>query len=239
MAYAAYSDQPVIHAEVSIRVAYLRKVAALTMGGLTLSGITSVLTAALIAMVPILSNQIVSLVVIFGSYGLAHYGARSIVFNSSSSGAKLGGFLMGSAAQGVAMGYLILMAALMSLQEFGNPFMLVFQAIGLVGLTTLGMFAYLMTGPRNLSMIGGALSMMFLPMMALMVLSFVFPIGGPIGILLSLVFVGVSAAGLLYQLNQVMHQLPAQMSIEGAYMITMGLLVLFWNVLVLLMRSRR
>ena len=42
--------------------------------------------------------------------------------------------------------------------------------------------------------------------------------------------------GLLYNLNQVMHTLSTDQHIGGAYTITMGLLVLFWNLLVLLMR---
>ena len=54
--------------------------------------------------------------------------------------------------------------------------------------------------------------------------------------LLSAVFVVVSAAGLLYQVNQVIHRLRTDMHIEGAYLITMGVLVLFWNLLSLLMR---
>jgi hypothetical protein len=41
---------------------------------------------------------------------------------------------------------------------------------------------------------------------------------------------------LLYQLNQVLHQLSTKHHIEGAFMITMGLLVLLWNVITLLMR---
>ena len=93
--------------------------------------------------------------------------------------------------------------------------------------------------PRDLSYIGAGLSMLFLPMMILMAVSFVFPIGGPIGILISILFVGVSAAGLLYQMNKVLRELRSDMHVEGAYMITMGILILFWNILVLLMRLQR
>ena len=53
---------------------------------------------------------------------------------------------------------------------------------------------------------------------------------------MSLAFVAFSGAGLLYELNMVMHKMRTDMDVEGAFMITMGLLVLFWNVLVLLMR---
>ena len=36
-----------------------------------------------------------------------------------------------------------------------------------------------------------------------------------------------------------MHKLNTQQHIEGAYMITMGILILFWNILSLLMRLNR
>jgi uncharacterized YccA/Bax inhibitor family protein len=76
-------------------------------------------------------------------------------------------------------------------------------------------------------------------MLALMVISFVFPIGGPFGILLSVVFVGLSAGGLLFNLNQVMHRMSTDMVVPAAYHVTLGMLVLFWNVLSLLMRLQR
>lgn len=248
MAFAAYADAPpVIEVEAPQRVAYLRKVAGLTVAGLAVSGVAALLSAAVIAVVPTLMSPGISLVIIFGSYGIANYVARSVVFSSSSAAGRYGGFFMASIFQGIAMGYLFLTAILMAMQEYGNPFAILFQAMGLVGLTAFGMLMYLMTGPRNLSMLGGALSMMFLPMLALMGLgaaSFYSPtlgamFGGTLGLAISALFVVVSAGGLLYQLNQVLHRLSVHMHVEGAYMVTMGLLILFWNVLVLILRLQR
>jgi len=53
------------------------------------------------------------------------------------------------------------------------------------------------------------------------------------------IFVLVSAAGLLYQLNVVMHEFTEDMPVEGAYTLTIGILVLFWNVLSFLSRLTR
>ena len=53
------------------------------------------------------------------------------------------------------------------------------------------------------------------------------------------VLVLVSAGGLLYQINSVIHKLHTDQHIEGAYLITLSVLVLFWNILVLLMRLNR
>jgi uncharacterized YccA/Bax inhibitor family protein len=64
-------------------------------------------------------------------------------------------------------------------------------------------------------------------------------LGGGIGIALSFLFVGISAAGLLYQVNEVLHNFDTDQHMEAAYTITIGVLVLFWNLLSLLMRLRR
>jgi FtsH-binding integral membrane protein len=103
------------------------------------------------------------------------------------------------------------------------------------------MTAYVWTSPREFSFIGAALSALSLPMLILMGVGLVFPalFGGVFGILISGLFVVISAAGLLYQVNQVFHKLDTRQHIEGAFLIMMGLLVLFWNILVLLMKLNR
>lgn len=231
---AIATAQPLASAPVSARIEYLQRVAALTVGGLGLSALTGILSALVIAMVPALQGRFMSLAIILGSYGIAQYVAPRFVFSGTSS--KWTGFVLGATFQGIAMGYLLLAAVVLSQTALGNPLLLVGQALGLTALTSLGMVAYLWTSPRELSMVRAGLSMMFLPMLLLMGISFVFPIGGPIGIAISALFVVISAAGLLYQTNQVLHQLRSDMHVEGAYLITMGVLVLFWNLLSLLMR---
>jgi FtsH-binding integral membrane protein len=235
MAYPAYSHEtPVADAPAESRIAFLRRVAGLTFVGLSVSALTSMVAASIIMALGLFST-VAQLVIIFGSYAIAHYGARSLVFSESTT-TKYLGFFMGSVFQGIAMGYLVLTAVLMSSDLFGNPFVLIFQALSLVGLTTVGLTAYLLTGPKNLSFIGAGLAALTLPMLALMALTFVFPMNGVVGVLVSLLFVGVSVGGLLYQLNSVMHQLPTRMHVEASYVVMMGVLVLFWNILVLIMR---
>jgi hypothetical protein len=233
------SAVPVRHATEVARAAYLRQVAATTGVGLLVAAMFGLISAATIAMVPMLMGRWVSMFVILGAWGIANYLVRPMVF-SESTATRWVGFLVGSAAEGVAMGYLLLAAALVGARN-GNPFLLFFEAGGLTGLACLGTLAYLSTGPKQLSYVGGILSALSLPMLVLMAVMFVFPsiLGGPIGILLSLVFVGISAVGLLYQANEVIHKLRTDMVIPGAYSITLGLLALFWNILVLLMRLQR
>jgi FtsH-binding integral membrane protein len=192
------------------------------------------LTAA--AGITIFLNQWVSLAIILGSYGIAQWVAPKRVFGEQ----KVLGFGIGAVFEGIAMGYLLLAAMTMGAAQ-GNPLGLVTLALMMTGLTGLGMTAYVWTSPREFSFIGAALSALSLPMLILMGVGLVFPalFGGVFGILISGLFVVISAAGLLYQVNQVFHKLDTRQHIEGAFLIMMGLLVLFWNILVLLMKLNR
>jgi FtsH-binding integral membrane protein len=236
--YAAVAnDVPVLAAGLDERVAFLRKVAVLTVSGLCVAGVSGIVSAGGFMMLGAVSPMF-SMIVVFGAFFAAQYGAQAMV-DRTTGGTQLAAFYGGTVLQGIAMGYLLLAAMLQSIQVFGNPFVFIVQAMGLVSLTSLGMGAYLMTGPRELSMVKGGLAALSLPMFALMIVSAFFPIGGVFGLGLSALFVLVSAGGLLYQLNLVLHTMPTRMPVQSAFMITMSLLVLFWNVLVLLMRLNR
>jgi FtsH-binding integral membrane protein len=157
--------------------------------------------------------------------------------------AKVPGFLIGMVAQGVAMGFLMLTAFVVSGAAFGNPLVLIGLAMGLTFFAVLGMGAYTYMQARNFSMIGAGLSALSLPMLILMVVTFAFPslIGGIAGIALSGLFVVISIGAVLYQLNEVQHKFSTEMHWEGAYEVSLGILTLFWNILSLLIRltSRR
>ena len=238
MSYAYYAP-PIARASDEVRARALRKVAGLTLTGLltaTASGFASVLA---LTVMPFLWSPIAQFAVMFGSYAVAQFAMRSVVYRSTSTTTKLAGFYGGAVFEGISFGYLLTVAMLFSAQRFGNPFVFLGEALALVSLTGVGMFAYLMTGPKQLSLVRAGLSMLFLPMVALMVLTFVFPVGGVFGIALSALFVVISAAGLLVQLNDVVHKMPPTMVVEGSFNVMMGLLILFWNVLSLLMRLQR
>ena len=231
---------PVSMAQPSDRVEYLKKVMAWTVSGLFFAGLTGVAMAALLLSLPaghILLHHYVSLGIILGSFAIAQYVAPSMVFGDN----KVAGFVMANVAQGVAMGYLLSTAVLVSLGQTGSAFSLVGTALTMTALTGGGILAYIMSGPKDFSILGGALSALGLPMLILMGVSFVMPslFGGTLGIILCGVFVVISAAGLLYQTNAVVHKLRTDQHIEGSYLISMGILVLFWNILTLLMSLSR
>ncbi len=244
LARVEYADNPyavpAFEADVADRVSFLRRVAGLTFLGLTISGATSIASAMMVFLFPFLGSGYMPMIMMLGALIAARGVGSAFVYNENT-GVAMAGFLGGTALQGVAMGYIILAAVFVSAQAFGNPFFIIFEAMGLVALTMMGMAAYLLTGPKNLSMVGGFLSAVSLPMMVLMVVSFLMPglFGGPMGLLFNLIFIVTSAAGLLYSLNNVMHKMSTDQAIPGAYFITMGILTLFWNILTLLMRLQR
>lgn len=228
---------PVAHASEADRITFLRRTLAWTAGGVGIASFTGVLTALALAFMPGLVSGYMPMILILGMWGITNFVARPMVFG----GAKVAGFLLGTAAQGVAMGFLLLVAAIVSASALGNPLALIGLAMGMTFFTGVGMTAYVYTIKRDFSLIGAGLSALFIPMLILMAVSFAFPawFGGTLGIVLAGVFVVISAAGLLYQLNQVIHDYRTDMHVEGAYTIAIGILVLFWNILSLLMRLTR
>ena len=242
MAITTYGDPyevlPVSRAPVPARVAYLRKLGLLTLVSLGITTISAISSMVVIASVPVLQNQWAALALMLGGiYGGQMIGGSMVVSREAST--RWLGFILGSGMAGISVSYLLMAAAVLGQAQLGSPLAFIAQAGGLVVLTVLGMVIYLMTGPRELSMVGSALSVLTLPMLGLMVITFFFPVGGIFGIGLSALFVLVSAGGLLYNLNEVMHRMSTEMVLAGAFHVSFGVIVLFWNVLTLLMRLQR
>jgi FtsH-binding integral membrane protein len=220
-----------------VRSAYLRRVMATTVLGLAISSVVGVASAMVIATQPWLFQGFAPLAIILGCWAITNFVARPMVFGT----AKWPGFVLGTVAQGAAMGFILLMGVLISQQSFGNPFRLIGTALAITVCAGIGLGIYASSERHEFSLLRAGLSATFIPMLILMGVSFAFPnlIGGTAGIVVSGIFVLISAAGLLYQLNLVLHNFSEDMPIEGAYIITIGLLVLFWNVLSFLSRLMR
>jgi FtsH-binding integral membrane protein len=217
------------------RAIFLRKVGIFTFLGLLVAAVTGV--ASMFFVAPFVIEAVGGygvLGVVLLTFFAAHYGARAIVYRSN---AKVAGLLFGSVCEGIALGFLLLVTVI----RLGalNGMLTILQCLTLTVFTGLGMLLYTLTAKRELSLVRAGLAAIGLPMLVLMVLAFVFPIGGPIGIAIALFFVVVSAAALLYRLNAVVRSYPDHAHVEGAYELTMSLLVLFWNLLSLLNRVRR
>lgn len=228
---------PVARASGETRAAYLRRVLALTFLGLTIAAVTGVLGTLVLVSVPGLLSGYVPMILVLGMWAITNFVARPMVFGEM----KWAGFILGTVANGVALSFLLTIAVLVSMSDFGNPFALIGLAFGLTAASGVGLAAFAFTQRRDFSMLGAFLSALFVPMLILMAVSIFLPgiLGGTVGLILSGVFVVISAAGLLYQLNGVIHEFDTHMHLEGAYTITIGVLVLFWNILSLLLRLRR
>ena len=235
-----YEVLPVAQAEESARVSYLRQVGLLTLGSLFITAIAAVawMFLAIVVLPDVLLNFYVSTGVMLGGLYGAQFLGNSMVA-SSNQGTRISGFVLGSSLSGIALSYVVGAAALAGQEIFGDPSVLILQAGGLVAATVLGMVIYLLTGPRKLTMLGSALSVLWPPMLGLMAITWLFPVGGIMGIVFSGIFVLVSAGGLLYSLNQVMHSMGVNQAMEGAFHISTSIVVLFWNILSLLMRLNR
>jgi FtsH-binding integral membrane protein len=228
---------PLEGAPAEARAAYLRRVLGLVVLGLVITALTGIASMFAIATEPRIFSGYAPMVIILGCWAVTNYLAPRMVFGD----AKWAGFLLGTVFQGISLGFLLLVAILFSKQEYGSPFHLIYTALSLTVLSGLGLALYTTIQRRDFSMLGAGLSVVTLPMLGLMAITFAFPqlLGSTAGIVVSAIFVLISAAGLLYQIDRVLHHYTTDMHMEGAYTITIGVVVLFWNILSLLMRLRR
>lgn len=227
------SAAPAVSGPSEERHAFLKRTAVWTFIGLLVSGVIGGISTVAIAPAILSAGRYGGTIVVLVTFVLAHFVARKMVYSS----AKVPGFILAVLSEGVALGCLLLTAVLvMGVQQGVN---LVVQALGLTAACALGMLVYVWFSKGEMKILGAFLTMAFIPMLILMALGIFFPFGGTIGLIISAAFVLVSAGGLLYRLNYVVHNLGTNQHVEGAYEITMGVLVLLWNIITLLMRLRR
>lgn len=224
---------PAITAAVEDRSAFLRRAALWTLAGLAIAAFVSVVSMAVVVPLVVRGGTLAIIVVIYGSFLLSQTVARRMVYGES----KVLGFVLGSSAQGIALGFLLLFTLVAS--GVGDGLKVIGYALALTITATLGLLIYASFEKREFSMLRAGLSMLFIPMLLLMVLQLVFPIDGTLGIVISAVFVAVSVGAMLWKLNRLLYFMPTTMAIEGGYEISLGIIVLFWNVLSLLSRIRR
>lgn len=225
---------PAIDAPAGDRSAFLRRTAAWTLGGLTLTSLVAVVSTFTIAPLLLRLHWLAALAAIYGSFFFAQTFARKMVYAE----AKVAGFVLGTAAQGVALGFLLFIA-LATTGTFAQGLEIVGYALVMTLLASLAMLVFVTMERRNFSLLRAGLAMLGIPMLLLMGLQVVFPIGGTLGIVISGVFVVVAAGSMLWKLNHVVHEMATTMAAEAGYELTLGVVVLFWNLLSLLLRLRR
>ena len=228
------SYSSVLHASPADRSQFLTGVAGWLVGGLTLTAIVNIASVLFVVPAVMGLGQWGILAVIYGSMFLSQSVAKNMVYGES----KLPGFVLGTVAQGISFGF-ILFATLFGVGDIADGLLLVGQCMGMVVLSGAAMLVYVFTEKREFSLLRSGLSMMGIPMLVLMAISFIWPIGGIAGIALSAVFVAVSAGSLLYKLNHVVHTMDTSQTMEAGYELTLSIVVLLWNLLALFSRLRR
>jgi FtsH-binding integral membrane protein len=237
MTTGGYPGVIVATAGVEERRTYLRRVLGIALFGLVVAGGVGIASMLFIATHTSVLRGWGPMLIILGCWAITNFVAQPMVFGER----KWAGFMLGTMTQGVALGFLLLVAVLASRQDFGNPLTFIGMAIVLTVVAGVGITTYVLAEPRELSLLRAGLMATFLPMLLLMGVTFAFPnlLGGTGGIVVAAIFVLVSAGGLLYQLNLVVHRFRTNMQVEGGYVIAIGVIVLFWNILSLLLRMRR
>lgn len=233
---------PAISGPSESRMAFLRKVGVFTFLGLGLASLIAVISTVTVAPVVYgVAGNMGGFITILATFALSHWVARKMIYG----GAKIPGFVLAIVGEGISFGFILL--STISYVPIGGTaeqaFMagvgIIAKAMGLTAASALGMLVYVWFNKSELNLVKAGLSILGLPMLVLMVMQFVFPIGGVFGLIICAVFVVASGASLLYRLNSVVHEFEEDQHIEAAYEISMALLVLLWNLISLLNRLRR
>lgn len=229
-----FAVTPAIDATPTDRSAFLRRTAGWTFGGLAITAIVAALSTFTIAPALLQLHWIAALVAIYGCFIFAQTGARGMVYGTT----KLVGFALGTIAQGIALSF-ILFITIATTGTFAQGLEIIGYALAMTLISAAAMLMYVTIEKREFSLLRAGLGMLGIPMLLLMGLQIVFPIGGTLGLVIAAVFVAVSVGSLLYKLNFVVHNMSTNMAAEAGYEITLGVVVLFWNILNLLNRIRR
>lgn len=225
--------QPVAAEAAEVRSHFLQQVALRTLGGLALTAIVAVFSTLFVAPMVFRGGTWAVLGVVYGSFFGAQFIGRKLVQGE----AKAAGFVLGATLQGIALGFLLLVAIVTTAP--GEGLALIGYSLLMVVLSVAAMLVYVTAEKRDFSMIRAGLTMLAIPMLILMGLQLVLPMNGMAGIAVSGLFLAVSVGALLYRLNVIVHEYPVTMATEAALEMTLGIVVFFWNLLSFFLRMRR
>jgi modulator of FtsH protease len=227
------------------RVEFLKGVLTLTSVGLLLTAVSGFIAANVMGpyffttevygggqSTMVFHHQWIYLLVVLG----AMFGAQALGPKLAVSGTPELGLIVGSSLMGVVLGPALYLGYMVIDPAGGGGMTLIAEALGLTSLTAVGMTGYVWTKPRDFSLLGAAMSAIALPMFALMILSFVIPFGNTFGLILCGAFVLFSAATLLFTLNSITHTMDTNQKHLAAVTLTLAIGVLFYNILMLLIR---
>src|SRR5689334_1970066 len=163
-----------------VRAQYLRRVLFTTVFGVALAAAVGFVSSLVIATQPWLLRGYAPLALILGCWAVTNFVARPMVFGN----AKWPGFLIGTVAQGAAMGFILLVGVAISMQSYGDPFRLIGTALAVTVCTAIGLAIYASGARHEFSLLRAGLSAAFIPMLILMAVTFAFPnlIGGTAGL---------------------------------------------------------
>jgi len=212
---------------------FLRRVALGTLGGLAWTAVVAVFSAIFIVPTVFRAGTWVVLGLVYGSIFGAQLLGRKLVYGEQ----KAAGFFVGTTLQGIALGFLLLVAVATAAP--GEGLQLIGYAMLMVVLSVAAMLVYVTGEKREFSMLRAGLAMLGIPLLIVMGLQLVLPMDGTIGLVISGVFLAVSVGALLYRLNAIVHEFPVTAVTEASFELTIGIVIFFWNLLSFLLRMRR
>ena len=164
------------------RSLFLRQVALRTLGGLVITAIAALVSTFAIAPAVFQTNKWVVIAVVYGCVFGAQMLGRRMVYGD----AKAAGIVVGAGLQGVALGFLLLVA--LATGSNGEGVSLIGYSLLMVVLSVAAMLLYVTAEKREFSMLRAGLTMMGIPLLIMMGLQVIFPFDGMAGVAISGVF---------------------------------------------------
>ncbi|MEJ2719131.1 MAG: Bax inhibitor-1 family protein, partial [Deltaproteobacteria bacterium] len=221
---------PVAQAEPEARAMFIRKTYAHLAGaiaGFVVLEVYLVNSALAPAMLNFISSSSYAWLAILGAFIIVGWMASSLAQSTASTGVQYLGLALYVVAEGIIFLPLLYLAA-----YYAGPSVLPTAAI-LTGFMFVGLTAVAFTTRKDFSFLGGALTVGFLIALGLIVCSVIF--GFQLGLIFSVVMVGLASAAILYDTSNVIHRFSSDQYVAASLRLFASVALLFWYVLRIVM----
>lgn len=231
--YLEASGYPVAQADPEARAMFIRKTYAHLAGavaGFVVLEVYLVNSPLAPAMLKLISSSQYAWLAILGAFMITGWLASSLAQSTASTGMQYLGLALYVVVEAIIFVPLIYMAAF-----YAGSSVLPNAAI-LTGFLFVGLTAIAFTTKKDFSFLGGVLTVGFLIALGLIVCSVIF--GFQLGLIFSVVMVGLAAAAILYDTSNVIHRFSTDQYVAASLQLFASVALLFWYVLRIMIALR-
>jgi FtsH-binding integral membrane protein len=231
--YLEATGYPVAQADPEARAMFIRKTYAHLAGAIAAFVVLEVFlvnSPLAPAMLKLISSSSYAWLAILGAFMIVGWMASSLAQGTASAGVQYLGLALFVVAEGIIFVPLLYIAAF-----YAGPSVLPNAAI-LTGFMFVGLTIVAFTTRKDFSFLGSILTVGFLIALGLIVCSVIF--GFQLGLIFSVVMVGLASAAILYDTSNVIHHFSTDQYVAASLQLFASVALLFWYVLRIMMALR-